>query len=178
MSDDTKQEILLDPSNNVRSIVDRAVDRINDLRHAEQIRVNEALDAERRRVNEIMSLRGEFAAQLNLAEAKRIDAIRAVDVNAVSVANERATAQAAVLANQVAASAETLRALVAATAATQAQQLATLTSQLTDRLSSLEKAQYENKGQSGGRGEMYGWIFSAAMALVTIGLGFYVAIHK
>ena len=173
-----EREVLLDPSNNVRSIVDRAVSRLDDLCSAESTRVNEALEAERRRVNELMKLGSEYAAQLNVAEAKRIDAIRAVDVNAVSVANERATAQAAVLANQVAASAETLRALVAATAATQAQQLATLTTQLTDRLSSLEKSQYENKGNSGGRSEMYGWIFSALMALVTIGLGIYVALHK
>src|SRR5450631_1333317 len=159
-------EVLLDPSHNVRSIVDLAVARLDDLHIAEARRINEALEAERRRVNELMQLRGEYAVQLNVAEAKRIDAIRAVDVNAVSVANERATAQAAVLANQVAASAETLRALVAATAATQAQQLSQLSAQFTDRLSSLEKAQYENKGAGTGMRDMTGWIFGGIDALV------------
>jgi len=130
-----------------------------------------------RRIDEQANLRADFQVQLNVAEAKRIDAIRAVDVNAVSVANERATAQAAVLANQVAASAETLRALVAATAATQAQQLGQLTAQLTDRLTALEKAQYENKGSSGGMRDMYGWIFGGIMALATIASIIYAIAH-
>ena len=121
-----------------------------------------------KRIDEQAELRAGFQVQLNVAEAKRIDAIRAVDVNAVSVANERATAQAAVLANQVAASAETLRSLVAATAATQAQQLGQLTAQLTDRLTALEKAQYENKGSGTGMRDMYGWIFGGIMALMSI----------
>ena len=163
-----ERDVALDPSHNVRSIVDRAVTRIDDLAVAEARRVNEALLAERRRVDEIMTLRADYAVQLNVAEAKRIDAIRAVDVNAVSVANERATAQAAVLANQVSASAETLRALVAATAATQAQQLATTTTQITDRLSSLEKSQYENKGSGSGQEKMYGWVIGAVMLILGV----------
>src|SRR5471030_432941 len=105
------------------------------------------MEAERRRVNEQMELRADYGVQLSIAEAKRIDAIRAVDVNAVSVANERATAQAAVLANQVAASAETLRALVAATAATVAQQLAQVSAGIADRLSALEKRSEEHTSE-------------------------------
>ena len=158
-----------DPTDNVRELLVLNTERSDSLRAAEQLRVSELMDAERRRVNEQMDLRAEYDAKLAVAEAKRIDAIRAVDVNAVSVANERATAQAAVLANQVAASAETLRALVAATAATQATQLATLTSQLTDRLASLEKSQYENKGSGSGMRDMYAWIVAGVMGLVTIG---------
>jgi len=95
-----------DPTLNVRQLISEAVERLDSLREAERCRLNEAIEAERRRVNEQAALRAEFSSQLSLAEAKRIDAIRAVDVNAVSVANERATAQAAVLANQVSASAE------------------------------------------------------------------------
>ena len=130
-----------------------------------------------KRIDEQAKLRADFNAALGVAEAKRIDAIRAVDVNAVSVANERATAQAAVLANQVAASAETLRALVAATAATQAQQLGQLTAQLTDRLTALEKAQYENKGTGTGMRDMYGWIFGGLMALATLGSIVFAVLH-
>ena len=133
----------------------------------------DVLEAEIRRIDEKIRLQSDGHALLNVAEAKRIDAIRAVDVNAVSVANDKATAQAVVLASQVAASAETLRALVAATAATQAQQLATLTTQLTDRLSSLEKSQYENKGSSTGKGDMYGWIIGGLMIVVLIAQHFW-----
>jgi 3-oxoacyl-ACP reductase-like protein len=176
MSNET-HEVLLDPSHNVRSIVERATAHLTDLANAESRRVDGALAFEIKRIDEKIRLQSEGSVLLNVAEAKRIDAIRAVDVNAVSVANEKATAQAVVLANQVAASAETLRALVAATAATQAQQLATLTTQLTDRLSSLEKSQYENKGSGNGMSQMYGWIFSGLMGILTIALGIYVATH-
>lgn len=150
-----------------KSMLKEAVDRLDDLRNAETKRVDEQLD-----------LRAEYSVQLAVAEAKRIDAIRAVDVNAVSVANEKATAQAIVLANQVSQSAETLRALVAATAATTAQQLTQLTTQLTDRLTSLEKAQYESKGNSGGARDVWGWVFGGAVALIGFGLTIYFALHK
>jgi len=82
-------------------------------------------------------------------ETRRIDAIRAVDVAAVGIASEKAAAQAVVLANQVVASAETLRTLVATTDARVAQQLQQVSSQLTDRISLLEKSQYEIQGRSG-----------------------------
>lgn len=147
-----------DPTDNVRGMIDRAISRIDDLR-----------EAEIRRVNEQMTLRAEYGAQLALAEAKRIDAIRAVDVNAVSVANDRATAQAAVLANQVSASAETLRQLVAATATTVAGQLTQVSSEIANRLSTLEKAQYESKGSSGGMRDMWGWIIAGILVLIAIG---------
>lgn len=148
----------LDPTHNVRQMIADAVNRLDDLRESESKRFNEQL-----------ALRAEYSVQLAVAEAKRIDAIRAVDVNAVSVANERATAQAAVLANQVAASAETLRSLVAATAATVAQQLAQVSSGIADRLSALEKSQYEGMGSKGGIKDFAGWIIGGIMALIAIG---------
>lgn len=136
-----------DPTANVLDLVDAAVKRLNDLRAAEVRRTDDLRKAERRRINEQMALRAKFDSKLREAEAKRIDAIRAVDVNAVSVASERANQQATVLANQVAASAETLRALVATTASSNAQQLSQITQQLTDRLAKLEQAQYEGSGK-------------------------------
>ena len=168
-----------DPTDNVREMIATAIAasdslrqleqlRVIELLKAEQHRVNDNIEAERRRINESMAVRADFNAQLAVAEAKRIDAIRAVDVNAVSVASERANAQAAVLATQVASSAEALRALVAATAATQATQLGTLTTQLTDRLTALEKSQYESKGSGSGKSDMYGWVFGALMMLISV----------
>lgn len=125
----------LDPTKNALTYVDAAVKRLDDLR-----------DAEARRVNEQIALRAEFAKQLAEAEAKRIDAIRAVDVNAVGVATERATGQAAVLQNQVNQSAETLRSLVESKASTLATQTAQVTGQLSERLTVVEKAQNVTSG--------------------------------
>jgi hypothetical protein len=195
-----------DPSANSHNFLDKAVRRLDDLREAERQRVNEQIDAERRRVDEQLSIRSDFAQQLNLAEAKRIDAIRAVDVTAVATANEKATAQATVLANQVSQSAETLRSLVAATAATQAQQLTQLTNQLTDRLASLEKASYEGSGKNtvadpmmaalvleikslrdanassrgsrDGMQSLWGWIFGGLMFLVGLAGIIFAAFRK
>ena len=75
---------VIDPTENVLAVIESAVKRQDDLREAEM-----------RRVNQIEALRAEYQEKLALAEAKRIDAIRAVDVAAVDVA-------AVVLANEVA----------------------------------------------------------------------------
>lgn len=127
-----------DPTHNVLLLVEAAVKRIDDL-HTEGFR----------RLDETLRIHLIYIDKLNVAESKRIDAIRAVDVAAVAIASERASQQAIVLANQVSASAETLRALVASTAATVAQQLQQVSNQLAERLSLLEKSQYESKGLSG-----------------------------
>lgn len=136
-----------DPTHNVSNLLLAAVQRLDDLAAAERIRVNELTSAERRRVDEQAALRAFYDEKLRDAEAKRIDAIRVVDVNAVAVANERQSAAASVLANQVSASAETLRGLVATTAATAAQQFQQVTSQMSERIAALEKASYEGQGR-------------------------------
>lgn len=130
------------------------------------------------RLDRELLLRNEHLKQIGEAETKRIDAIRAVDVAAVGVANERATQQASVLAAQVVASAETLRALVASTASAVALQLQQLSNQLSDRLGSLEKAQYENKGSGSGMEKMWGWLFGAGMLIAAIASVAYAMNHK
>ena len=137
-----------DPTENVLKLVDAAVTRLDDLR-----------DAESRRVNEQLALRASYDEKLREAEAKRIDAIRAVDVNAVAVASARADNTATVLANQVSTSAENLRALVASTASANATTLSQITTTLTDRLALLEKSQYEKSGGSAGMKEYVGLRF-------------------
>ena len=158
MSNPLTQNGHSDPTLNVQNLLHAAVERLDDLREAES-----------RRVNELLAVLEAHSKELKEAEAKRIDAIRAVDVNAVAVANERATAQAAVLANQVQASAEVARALVASNAAAVAEQLTQLSKQFMDRIASLERAQYEKQGTGAGMREMYSWLFAGLMALVTIG---------
>jgi hypothetical protein len=131
-------------------------------------RLDEKIDAVAARLEDQMRLRADYAIQLSVAETKRIDAIRAVDVQAVAVANERASAQALVLAAQVSSSAETLRTLVAATAQTVAQQLAAVSAGINDRISALEKSQYENSGKSSGGKDVWGYIVAGVIALIAI----------
>ena len=148
---------VVDPTDNVLYVLKHEVGRMNDLNAAES-----------RRVDEQMALRADYEEKLKLAEAKRIDAIRAVDVAAVAVANDKASAQAMVLANQVAISAEALRSSIQATALTVANQLEQLSTQLTGRIALLEKSQYEKQGSSGGYEKFYSWIIAALMAGVAI----------
>ena len=123
----------IDPTENVKALVKLEVEHLHrDIKH----------------IREVANLRAKHAKELSIAEAKRIDAIRAVDVNAVGVASERAAASAIVLATQVAQSADALRTLVATTAATMAEQQRQFSTALDSRLVSVERAQYEGKGKS------------------------------
>ena len=128
----------VDPTYNVRMLVESAAERVDELHRAET-----------RRIDEQMVLHFDYIAQLREAETSRINAIRAVDVAAVAIASEKAAAQAVVLASQVSASAETLRNLVSAQALTVATQIQQVSQQMTDRIALLEKSQYENQGRSG-----------------------------
>ena len=158
---DSHGRAVIDPTANVLALVEAAVSRLNDLRAvdvesthelraADNHRNDELRVAESRRLTEIAALHALYGEKLSIGESKRIDAIRAVDVAAVATAADRSAQQAQVLATQVAASAETLRGLVATTAATVATQLSTIATQLTERIAALEKAQYESKGISTG----------------------------
>lgn len=126
----------IDPTANVLSLVEAANKRQDDLRLAEG-----------RRIDDLAVLRADHAKELAAAEAKRIDAIRAVDVNAVAVASGRAADQATVLATQFTQSAEALRTLVATTATTLAAQQQAAQSQVMERLTALERSQYEGQGK-------------------------------
>ena len=98
----------MDTLENTNGSTKRLDERIDSLSHQIEA-IADRIDAE-------LKLRSEHAGQLSIAEAKRIDAIRSVDITAVAIANDRAVASAVVLAAQVASSAETLRTLVAQTA--------------------------------------------------------------
>lgn len=138
----------VDPTRNVLDLVDASVKRIDDLTALNNKR-NDDLAAERvKRLEVEGALRAEFHDKLMIAEAKRIDAIRATDVSAAALANERATQQADVLARQVAQTAETLRALVDSTAKQMAAQHEQFAKALGERVALLEKNQYEAQGKS------------------------------
>lgn len=127
-----------DPSANVQQLVGNAVKYLEALHQSTE----KALD-------ERLKIHFDYSKQIADAETARINELRRVDVAAVATANERAIGQAAVLAAQVAASAETLRGLVATTAENIAKQFQTTSEDITKRIAQLEKTQYENKGRSG-----------------------------
>lgn len=81
-------------------------------------------------------------------ESNRINALREVDLEAVKVANERATKQAELLATQMLENAEVLRKAVETTATTIAAQLAQITNQQNEKIALLEKNYWENMGKS------------------------------
>jgi hypothetical protein len=157
-----------DPSRNVLGLVEAAVRRLDDLSALTTRHLNEMHAADVRRIDEIAALRADYDQRLRDAEAGRLDAIRRVDVERVTVDRERAAAQADVLAQQVAASAEALRSLVAQTATTIAAQLTQTTAQLTDRLSALEKSQYEQKGRGIGVRELIAGLAVAATIVISV----------
>ena len=88
-----------DPTENVRQLV---------------IAESRRLDERVTHVEAVGALRSHYEDMLRNAESRRLDAIRAVDVSAVSVAADRAAQTAATLAATVQASAEALRAQVEA----------------------------------------------------------------
>lgn len=132
-----------DPTVNVIALNEAAVRRGDDLRLAS----DRLVEVQIQHMKELMAVRASYIDKLAEAEAKRIDAIRAVDVNAVAVASERQAAAATVLANQVASSADALRTLVSNTAATIAEQQRQQSSQITDRITAVERSQYEGRGK-------------------------------
>lgn len=127
---------VVDPTENVRSLVEAGLRRQDDLRTMESAHIRD-----------LLSLQERYDDKLSIAEAKRIDAIRQVDVAAVAQAAKVSADQAATLATQVAVSAETLRTQVATVATASATSLASALSPLVKAIEELRAAQYQQQGQ-------------------------------
>lgn len=165
-----KQDIpYLDPTANVLQLVEAAMKRQDDLRQQQD-----------NHTNELLNVHFNYIQRLSDAEAKRIDAMRALDVKGVEMANERATSQASLLATNVVQSADTLRSLVATTAAAatiqQQQERDQMTERITllektqsDRIALLEKAQYQNQGQIASNDTDWSRIIAIVMVVIAIG---------
>lgn len=134
----------IDPSANTVAGLAGAVARIDDLRRETDRRYDRELWWTRY----VAEMRAAHYKELSIAESKRIDAIRVVDVNAVAVAQARTADQATVLANQVQASAEALRSLVASSAKALADAQALNAAEYNKRLQDLERAKSEDRGRS------------------------------
>jgi hypothetical protein len=167
---------VIDPTENVKNLQAAADKRQDDLRSLQA-----SIDALRyAHIQELMTLRAEYEAQLRIAEAKRIDAIRLIDTTAVSVQNERAVATATTLAKtvqdsaqvlsvQVTKSADDLRTLVATTAAESSRSLQQQFAAITTRLSALEQGSVNTSGVGAGRSDVVGWAVGGLMLLIALG---------
>jgi hypothetical protein len=89
----------IDPTANVTALVKESIGRIDDLRLASDVLAQTKID----HLHEIIVLHQTHAAELRAAESERINAIRAVDVGNVAIANKEANDRAGVLASQLAA---------------------------------------------------------------------------
>jgi hypothetical protein len=149
-----EEKPVIDPTENVKALSEAANKRQDDLRAADGI-INELRAAN---LKEIMVLRADYEDKLRVAEAKRIDAIRLVDTNAVAVANERAVATATslaktvqdsaqVLSTQLTKSADDVRQLVATTAAESNRNLQQQFAAIITRISALEQGSAEGVGK-------------------------------
>lgn len=144
----------VDPTENVKDLSEAANKRQDDLRNGlenlvklQVAHIRDMLNLQIANAKELAILRAEHAKEISDKESDRINAIRAVDVAAVSTAAQKAADQATVLANQLVTTAETLRSLVATTAAQQAETLQQTVSGLSSRLASLEQLGAQSRGE-------------------------------
>jgi hypothetical protein len=146
---DARGRIVDDPTLNVIANLETAVKRLDDLREAD----NKFQDSSIDHVKELATLRAEYEDKLRLAESRRIDAIRAVDVAAVASSARDAAVVAATLATQVTTSADTLRNQVELTKTAAAGALTTALEPIQKDIADLRRVQYEQAGQKAGTSE-------------------------
>ena len=157
---DAQGRSVIDPTANVLAVVGAAVQRLDDLRLLGLAHVQE-----------MATLRAEYEDKLRGKESERIDAIRAVDVNAVQRAAEVQAAQALTLQAQVATSAEAMRAQVAAAANAAAAALSASLEPVQKSIDDLRKTQYEQQGQKAAQSEgrdLGQWIVGAVIAAAAV----------
>jgi hypothetical protein len=127
-----------DPTKNVESLVEAAMRRQDDLREMQARYTGQIGEMRETHAQYVAELRAEYETRLSEAESDRINAIRAVDVGA-----------AAILANQVAASAEALRGQVEAARQQTATALAAALEPIQKDIQDLRRVQYEGQGKQG-----------------------------
>jgi hypothetical protein len=124
-----------DPTKNVLDLVNAAIARVDDLR-----------ESETRHQREVARLLTERVESMMQAESHRIDAIRAVDVDAVQKAAAAMATQANSLATQQVQSAEALRTQVSETATLAETRLAAALQPIVRDVAELQKRAWETAG--------------------------------
>lgn len=151
---DRNNSPVVDPTENVLSLVSAAMTRQDDLRNASVAYLREITAIHVSNLEKMAELRTQHSHELRQAESERINAIRAVDVGAVNRAAEVAATVAATLASQVSTVAETLRTQVAAAATAQTQALSAALEPIQLAVAELRRLQYEQQGEKGARGDV------------------------
>ena len=182
--DETKNDISTagssqysDPTFNVIQIVNAAVKRLDDLNTADRHANKEMIALNKEIINLHFAYWDKLRIsdeKLSLAESKRIDAIRSVDVGNVAIASEKAAQQATVLADQLTKSAEQLRNLVLTTATQLQEQVIT---PLMDRIRDLEIARSQTTGTSEGKEQGFKNtkdIIYIVIAILSFAIGYFV----
>ena len=147
---DAMGNTIVDPTKNVTELVEASERRQDDLRHASdkfnqnQIRWMEKTIVLRDRFNKELTTANE---KLEIAESKRLDSIRMVDVAAAKTEADRSLAAIQLLATQTHTNAENLRNALNSTAATIAKQTSDTVASIVERIAALEKSSYEGKGK-------------------------------
>jgi hypothetical protein len=143
MGVDTYGNAVIDPTQNVISLVAAEKERADDLRRA----YKEITDVKITHQKELGDLRAQHQSDLRKAESERLDAIRQVDREDVTKTAAQAMRAIETLAATTNTTAETLRSQVAATASAAAVSLANSMGEVNKRLSALELAGSEGKGK-------------------------------
>lgn len=151
---------VIDPTQNVLDLVRAAIERQDDLRTAESQHMRELSAVRANYENQLRlqdradsSLRAAYEEKLREKETARIDAIRAVDVGAVTRAAEVSATQAATLATQQQASADALRGQVEQARIATADALAQALAPITKSIEDLRAAQYQQQGEKSSKVE-------------------------
>jgi hypothetical protein len=113
------------------------------LKRLEDLRI-----AECRRIDEKMEMSNVFLEKMQASEAARLDAIRSVDMNAVTVANEKTVAQAAVLATQLVETTNSLRNLITESLEKQSKMIEATNTITNEKIDKLDKVQTSTGGKS------------------------------
>lgn len=159
---------VVDPTKNVLDLVRAEAKRQDDLR-----------DMEAHHAHQMAEMRASYEDKLRTTETQRLDAIRAVDRDAVTRAAEVSATQAQTLAATVSTSAEALRGQVEAQRITTAEALANALGPLASRIDSLLTAQANQAGEKTAQGEnrtQSNWSTSTTVAVIGAGLSVMVAV--
>src|SRR6185503_13930108 len=142
---------VVDPTQNVKDLTEASIKRIDDMNELRALLADEQIKRMEREwihLDRMASLREQHAREARESEAKRLDAIRATDVAAVSTTAAQSLAAIQALASTATATAETLRNQVATTATTIANQTDRIVSPIMERLAALEKIVNIGQGRS------------------------------
>jgi chromosome segregation ATPase len=134
---------VIDPTENVKALTKAEARRQDDLRKAHEQLNNMRFHY----IEKISDLRAAHEQAMADKESARLDSIRQVDVLNGSVSATQAQTAIQTLATSTTNNAENIKTTVAATAKAKDDQLATQFSRIEERLTSVERAQYEGVGK-------------------------------